>query len=100
MRTANDDKLARGERFLSFVTARAATLYVGFDRRARRAPNWLDDWERVDGRVIVEGDAMRYFELYRRDVSAGRVTLGANSAAGVDWGGQGASQFIVIVSPR
>ena len=79
--TANDDKLARGERFMSFVITRAATLYVGFDRRAQRFPYWLDEWEAVNGRIEVEGDAMRFFEIYRRDFPAGRVVLGGNSAA-------------------
>ena len=100
VRTANDDKRARGERFLSFVITRAATLYVGFDRRAQRLPYWLDEWEVVKKRVVVEGDAMGSFELYRRDFPAGRVTLGANSAAGGDWGDAGTSQYIVIVAPE
>ena len=100
VRTANDDKLARGEVFLSLRLARAATIYVGFDRRARRLPYWLDEWEAVKGRVEVEGDAMRFFELYRREFPAGRVVLGGNSAAGGDWGDEGTSQYIVMVVPE
>ena len=100
VRTANDDKLALGEGFLSLRLARAATIYVGFDRRARRLPYWLDEWEAVKGRVEVEGDAMRFFELYRREFPAGRVVLGGNSAAGGDWGDEGTSQYIVMVAPE
>ena len=98
--TANDDKLARSERFLSFVIRRAATIYVGFDRRVQRLPYWLDEWEAVKGRVEVEGDAMRFFELYRREFPAGRVVLGGNSAAGGDWGDEGTSQYIVVLAPN
>ena len=97
VRTANDDKLARGEAFLSFRLARAAAIYVGFDRRVQRLPYWLDEWEAVDGRVQVEGDAMRFFELYRREFPVGRVELGGNSAAGADWGDEGMSHYIVVV---
>ncbi len=99
VQTANDDKLARDEVFLSFRLARAATIYVGFDRRAQRVPYWLDEWEAVDGRVQVEGDAMRFFELYRREFPAGRVELGGNSAAGADWGDEGMSHYIVVLTP-
>lgn len=100
VRTANDDKLARDERFLSFELGRPATLYVGFDRRAHRVPYWLDEWEHVDGRLSVEGDGMRYFELYRRDVLAGPVALGGNSAAGGEWRDDGKSHYIVVVVPE
>ena len=100
VRTANDDKLARVEGFLSFRLARTATIYVGFDRRAQRLPYWLDEWEAVKGRVEVERDAMRFFELYRHEFPAGRVVLGGNSAAGGDWGDEGTSQYIVVVVPK
>jgi hypothetical protein len=98
IRTANDDKLARDESFLNFMTSRTTTLTIGFDRRAKRLPYWLDEWEPVQGRIEVEGDAMRFFSLYRREFPAGRIELGANHAAGADWAHEGSSHYIVLVS--
>lgn len=100
IRTANDDKLARGESFLTFVTTATTSLTIGFDPRAKRLPYWLDEWEPVAGRVEVEGDAMRFFNLYRREFPAGRIELGANAAAGADWAEKGSSHYIVIVAPQ
>ena len=72
------------------VITRAGAIEPG-DGIAPRG-EWLDV-----SAVEVEGDAMRFFELYRREFPAGRVVLGGNSAAGGDWGDEGTSQYIVVL---
>jgi len=93
----NDDKAETDEQFVSFNLSRPATLYVGFDHRAKRIPYWLDEWEPVGRRVNVEGDGMRYFELYRREVPEGPVVLGGNSSAGGEWPDGAKSQYILFL---
>jgi hypothetical protein len=100
IRTVNDDKLAETERFLSFVSSRPITVYVGFDPRARRLPGWLEDWTRIAEKIEVAGEVIRRFDVYRRDFEPGTVVLGATSAPGVDWGDQGRSHYIVAIEPR
>jgi hypothetical protein len=100
IRTANDDKLAAEERFISFVTSRPITVYVGFDPRARRLPGWLEDWTSTDAKIEVAGEVIRRIDVYRRDFEPGTVILGATSAPGADWGGQGRSHYLVALAPR
>jgi len=100
IRTVNDDKSAETERFLSFVTSRPITVYVGFDPRARKPPDWLDGWTRTAAKIEVAGEVIRRFDVYRRDFEPGRVILGGTSAPGADWGNGGRSHYIVALEPR
>ena len=100
IRTANDDKLVDEARYLSFVTARPITVYVGFDPRARSLPEWLDDWTITAAKIEIAGEAIRRFEVYRRDFEPGPVTLGGTSAPGANWGNQGRSHYVVALAPR
>jgi hypothetical protein len=100
IRTANDDKLAGEERFLSFVASRPTTVYVGFDPRAREVPSWLGDWTKTTAKIEVAGEVVRSFDVYRRDFEPGTVVLGGTSAPGAEWGNQGRSHYIVALEPR
>jgi hypothetical protein len=99
IRTANDDKEIDAERFVTFQVTRPVTVYVGFDRRAKERPVWLAEWELLPERIEVDRDGMGYFELYRREVPAGLVTLGGNSAPPADWGGEGKSHYVIALVP-
>ena len=50
--------------------------------------------------VYVDGNAMGFFELYRRDFPAGLVTLGSNSAQGAAWVGEGRIHYVVAMRAR
>jgi hypothetical protein len=99
--TVNDDKLAETERFLSFMSSRPTTVYVGFDPRATKPPDWLDGWTRTAEKIEVAGEIIRRFDLYRRDFEPGSVILGGTSAPGADWGDRGrSSYYVVALKPR
>lgn len=98
IQTVNDDKEIDAERFLSFQVTRRTTVYVGFDRRAKRRPAWLAEWERLSERIEVDRP-MGFFELYRREFPAGVISLGGNSAPPSDWGGEGKSHYVVALVP-
>ncbi len=100
IRTVNDDKLAETERFLSFVTSRPTTVYVGFDPRATKIPDWLDGWTPTAAKIEVAGEVIRRFDVYRRDFEPGPAILGGTSAPGADWGDRGRSHYIVALQPR
>jgi hypothetical protein len=99
IRTANDGKEIDAERFVSFQVTRAVTVYVGFDRRAKKRPSWLTEWVLLTERIEVDRDGMGYFDLYRRDVPAGTVSLGGNSAPPADWEGEGRSHYVIALVP-
>jgi hypothetical protein len=100
IQTVNDDKEIDAERFVTFRITRPMTVYVGFDRRAKKRPAWLEEWERLPERIDVDRDGMGYFELFRREVPAGVVTLGGNSAPPAEWGGEGRSHYVVALVAR
>ena len=100
IRTANDDKLVEDARFLTFVTSRPITVYVGFDPRARSLPAWLESWTPTDATIEVAGEAIRGFRVHRREFEPGPVTLGGTSAKGASFGGEGRSHYLVALVPR
>lgn len=78
---ANDDKRAQEpEDYLVFDVALDATVYVAFDARGLDSwwPSWLLDGFEPTGMTIGTADAT--LAVFGRDVPAGRVTLGPNSA--------------------
>ncbi len=85
---------------LAITVSRDVTLYVGSEPRATGLPGWLSDWAATGERVYVDGNAMGFFELYRRDFPAGLVTLGSNSAQGAAWVGEGRSHYVVAIRAR
>ncbi|MBN2713056.1 MAG: DUF1593 domain-containing protein [Planctomycetes bacterium] len=77
IRTANDDKAAGGDSFISFSVNTFAMVYVAYDSRATELPDWLSTWENT-GLVISTSDVSR--NIYSKTFSAGTVTLGGCNA--------------------
>lgn len=97
LRTANDDKNASGNQFLSFDLSEAGTVYVGYDIRNTTLPAWLQTWADTGDRLVTTDTT---FKLYKKEFTAGTVYLGGNefgnsmyvaltstAASGIDTGG-------------
>jgi PKD repeat protein len=95
IRTANDDKNATGENFLSFTISQDATVYIGYDHRASSLPDWITaNYAAVGDGVGVSDVSASPLMLWSRDVSAGTVVLGGNMAAGASGAG---SMYIIML---
>ena len=94
--TANDDKATTGTDHLSFDLARPATVYVAYDTRRARRPDWLNSFADTGLQVTIPGAP---HILLSQDFPAGRVTLGGNLQNVADAPpGQG-SMYSVLVVP-
>jgi hypothetical protein len=95
---ANDDsKLTEPDDYLTFDLNRPATVYVAFDPRGENVwwPTWLvsQGFTRTSETV---GTTDQRLVLFRRDLPAGQVKLGANSAVP----SKGNSSYITFATPR
>jgi hypothetical protein len=91
VQTANDDKEATPQEFLSFTVNQDVTVLVGYDSRASALPEWLVTWAHT-GETLSSTDSP--LGLYSRDFSAGAITLGANLAPGA---AGGESNYTVVI---
>ncbi len=73
--TANNHKLAFLDNHLSFAITEESSVYVGYDYRATRLPEWLRDWERLNEQIMTNDTN---FVLYKKDFTKGLVELGGN----------------------
>jgi hypothetical protein len=96
IRAANDDKIVTASSHLTFTVSAAATVYVGFDKRASTVPTWLGGWTIVPETLAVTDSGASPMRIYSRSVSAGSMTLGGNMAAG---GSGGIAHYVVVVKP-
>ena len=80
LRTANDDKRATGDSFLSFDVNQPVTVWVAHDMRITDKPSWLSSWT-ATGENLLTSDAT--LELFRKDFPTGTVTLGGNGGPSV-----------------
>ena len=76
LRTANDDKRATSERFLSFDVNQPVTVSVAHDVRITEKPSWLSGWTATGEKLLTSDTTL---EVFRRDFPAGSVTLGGNA---------------------
>lgn len=98
VQTANDDKFQTASNYLQFAVDRPATLYVCYSEVATAHPAWLGGWSATSETCSTTDTGSPDRVVYRRNVSAGGVTLGGNReapAAGLpDY-----SNYLVIVGP-
>ena len=80
IRTANDDKSATGDRFLTFSVNRHVTVYVAYDNRVSAPPAWLSSWDNQGERTGISESYPDGITVYSRQFDAGAVSLGANGA--------------------
>ena len=77
IRTANDDKEATDEDFLTFDLSAPATLFVAY-RHGTDLPPWLSSWTKTGSEVCGDGCS----DVYEKDMDAGTITLGGNKPGG------------------
>ena len=80
IKTANNDKISKLNSFLSFKVSKAATVYVAYDPRGARIPSWLQGFTKTSDKLGVDDPKIANLTVYKKDYSAGTVTLGANLA--------------------
>jgi fibronectin type 3 domain-containing protein len=89
IRTANDDKSATANPFLTFEVNVDVTVYVAYDNR-NALPAWLASW--TDTRDDIAGGGWPDgASVFAKDFAAGAVSLGANE--------NGGSMYNVVVAP-
>jgi len=91
IKTANDDKLSRGNSFLSFTVNQEVTVYVAHDNRLAK-PDWLKSFSATGMAIRTD----KPFSLFKKDFSAGTVTLGGNQTGAIN----SSSMYTVIVLGR
>jgi hypothetical protein len=75
--TANEDKFAKGDKFLSFYIAHGGYIYVAYDVRYSRLPQWLESFLATrDNVAFTFGPANYPMRLYRKHFDSGPVDLG------------------------
>ena len=93
---ANDDSKATGpDDYLTLNLTRPATVYVAFDPRGENVwwPSWLSSFTRTGETV---GTTDQRLVLFKRDVPAGPLALGANASVP----NKGNSTYISFVIPN
>ncbi|AMR33488.1 hypothetical protein A0256_19710 [Mucilaginibacter sp. PAMC 26640] len=78
IKTANDDKLSKLTSFLSFKVHKNATVYVGYDSRAKKLPTWLEGFTKTSETLGVDDPKIATLNIFKKEFPAGLVTLGAN----------------------
>lgn len=90
LRTANNDKRATTDRFVSFDVNQSVTVWVAHDERITDKPSWLSGWTST-GEKLLTSDAT--LALFRKDFPVGTVTLGGNG------GPSASSMYTLLVAP-
>lgn len=99
IKTANNDKSSTSESFMTMTLDQPADIYVAYDQRVTKPPNWLSNGFKQTGAYIVSSDKSTRFNLWHREASAGSVVLGGNSASGFTANGS-FSMYITLVKRR
>ena len=97
VQTANDDKSVVAEDHLTLRFSKAALVYVGYDKRGSKLPDWLLNWTPTGESISTTDSPSSPMKVYRKSVAAGEtITLGGNHAGG-DTGAR--SNYLVVVQP-
>jgi hypothetical protein len=81
IKTANDDKHSTGDSFMTFDINLDASVYVAHDDRIETKPSWMSSFTDTGDDLVDDGESVHY-SLYKKDFSAGTVTLGGNEGGG------------------
>jgi hypothetical protein len=92
--TANGDVNRTSTTRLRFTVDRDVVVFVGYDRNAASAPDWLTQGFVPTGEGPMTTDGASPFIMWARDFPAGEIDLGGNSAPGASGAG---SNYIVLV---
>lgn len=88
VRTSKLDRTSNGDNFVSFVVNIPVTIYIAHDNQITNKPAWLLSW--TDTGVDMVGRS-----IFSKDFGSGTITLGGNTADGVDAG----SMYMVLIEP-
>ena len=94
LKTANTDKNSALDSFLTFNLSQPTLFYVAYDQRVTTPPDWLKKNFTQTGDYVLLSDKTR-LSLWRQDAVAGKMTLGANKAAGFSTSGA-YSMYLVL----
>lgn len=103
--TANNDKKSEGKDFLTFKVNKPSIIWVcrdsrGDEEKGGKVPEWLEkDYEKqLDDKdpvaIEVTDGGMGTFNLFKREVKAGNVSIGGNSDKPASGHG---SNYLVLV---
>jgi hypothetical protein len=99
IKTGNNDKTNTSESFMTMTLDQPADIYVAYDLRVSKPPSWLTKNFKQTGSYLVSSDKSTQFTLWYREVLAGSVVLGGNSASGFTANGS-FSMYITLVRRR
>lgn len=84
IRTAQADKRDTRAEFLQFELDQPARVFIAYDTRAKTLPEWMKSFTPHPKSIEVDQwGTPRAMRVFYRDVQAGHVTLGGNSAEGL-----------------
>jgi hypothetical protein len=81
-----------GDNFFTFEIRGDATVLVGYDKRIATIPEWLAHWK-FTGEQVVDSRSGVY-NLYSKQATAGRMTLGGNGGSMDD------NMYMIFVKPH
>jgi hypothetical protein len=90
--TANDDKAAVGDNFLSFELRGEATVYIAYDNAITETPEWLQEWTATEHQII--DSRSKVYRLFSKEAREERVVLGAN------YGSMDDNMYMAFVVPH
>ena len=90
IRMSMDDKYVKEPEYLTFTVSKPVRVFVGYDHRAQRTPEWLDDWDKTAEAILTTDRGCRLM-LFRKSFASGKVVLGPNAAPGA-----GAHYIVVL----
>ncbi|MBA4368868.1 MAG: hypothetical protein C0403_14670, partial [Desulfobacterium sp.] len=92
--TANSDRNNTDDSYISFTTDRNIRLYIAYDAGATTRPDWMSGYTDTGVNLSITNPSAPLHRLYRKDFSAGSVTLGGNLATGAN--GADANYVVII----
>ena len=86
VRTAMDDKKNNTQEFLTSVLLERAIVYIGYDPRGKKIPDWLKSWTKTGDRIELTDPGTPYVEIYSKLVDYWEIfprplILGGNLAS-------------------
>jgi len=79
IRTANNDKTAGDDAFLTFEIYGDGMVYVAIDKNIANHPEWLSGWKATGDQIVNSRSTV--YDVYSSSVQSGRVTLGGNAGS-------------------
>ena len=92
IKTRNNDKQESGNSFLSFEVRGDATVYLAYDKRISKKPEWLKEWEITGDQIMNSRNDL--YQIYSKEVSTQRFSVGGNTGSMDD------NMYVIFVKPH